>query len=69
MSKAESRLSKNTSYAEGWRPEPLLKEAAVEMMKIVFDAGATLEEAEMAATTLVEIVHPEVLQASIPHGG
>ncbi len=53
-------------YAAGWRPESGLRETADDLLDIIFDADSTVEECEMAATTLVELVHPEVLQASLP---
>ena len=49
------------SYHDGWKPEPELYRSAKDMLDIVFNGDSSNDEAEMAATTLVEIVAPMVL--------
>lgn len=49
----------------GWRPEPNLKKPAFEMLEIIFNKNAIEADVEMATTTLVEIVAPQMLQAYI----
>jgi hypothetical protein len=48
-------------YAAGWRPEKALKNTVLELVAIVFDESSTVDECEMAASTIVETVHPEIM--------
>lgn len=48
-------------YAAGWRPEEGLKQTVLDMVKIVFDPQSSVDECEMAASTIVETVHPEIM--------
>jgi hypothetical protein len=48
-------------YAAGWRPEKALKQAVLDMVAIVFDSASSVDECEMAASTIVEAVHPEIM--------
>ena len=52
------------SYANGWRPEPGVKQVALDMLEIIFNPEASVTDCQMAATTLVEAVCPEVLPQS-----
>ncbi len=52
------------SYANGWRPEPALKQVALDMLEIIFNPEASIDDCRMAASTLVETVYPEVLPQS-----
>lgn len=54
-------LSKSHCYAEGWRPEKALKQMVLDMVDIVFQETSTIEESEMAASTIVEAIHPEIM--------
>lgn len=45
--------------------EQALKDSAFEMLTIVCDEDATEEEVAMAATTLVEVVAPDILEDSL----
>ena len=38
-----------------------MKESAIAMLDIIFDPNASTNECESAASTLVEIVHPEIM--------
>ena len=46
-------------------PSEELRKAAEEMLSIVFDGDATEDEVDSAATTLVDIVAPQILNDSI----
>ena len=48
-------------YAAGWRPEEALKQAVLDMVAIVFDPDSTVDECEMAASTIVEAIHPKIM--------
>lgn len=48
-------------YSEGWRPEKSLQQTAQDMLDMIYCDGASTEEAESAATTLVELIMPEAL--------
>ena len=50
-------------YASGWRPEAALKQVATDMIAIIFDASASVDDCRMAAGTLVEAVYPEIMPA------
>lgn len=49
-------------YSSGWRPELSLKQVALDMIEIIFDESASVEECQMAANTLVEAVYPELFK-------
>lgn len=44
------------------RPERQLKNAAEQMLAIIFDELSTDDEVDMSATTLVEIVAPHIME-------
>jgi hypothetical protein len=46
------------------KPKPELKESAESLLKIVFEGDD--DESRMAATTLIEIIAPDILHDSIP---
>lgn len=52
---------------EDWRPEPELKPVAEDLLRIIFDETATTEEVQMAATTLVDVVAPDLLWDALQH--
>jgi hypothetical protein len=49
-------------YSSGWRPELSLKQVALDMVEVIFDESASIEECQMAANTLVEAVCPELFE-------
>lgn len=48
-------------YADGWKPEAASRGLAEHMILIMYHANSTPEERELAASTLVEAVYPELL--------
>ncbi len=54
-------VSTERSYSSGWKPEAELKQVAMDMIAIIFDNLSSSEDRRMAASTLVEVVYPEVL--------
>lgn len=48
-------------YADGWKPEAASRGLAEHMILIMYHANSTPEERELAASTLVEAVYPEIL--------
>lgn len=54
-------------YASGWRPEAALKQVALDMVAIIFDASASIEDCAMAASTLVEAICPELMPQELEH--
>lgn len=53
------------SYSYGWRPETASKQVALDMISIIFDDSASVNDCRIAAATLVEAVYPEILPRQI----
>ncbi|WP_417744780.1 hypothetical protein [Rosistilla oblonga] len=52
-------------YSNGWEPEQQLQDAAETMLRAIFDPSVSTEDKERAASTLVEIVAPEIMRDSL----